>query len=151
MSNEEKKDYIQQRTTVLLDDKNILEYALHSYDPDRGKTLIYSAPAFLDLHEDFWFGCNSPFLNPQSRALVSHISWFMYALMGAAIMCVIHCALEGQLSKIKNVLQFTMEDNSGVTEGICQAMMEYVAKPKLDEYEFLPHMQAHHGKCLQKL
>ncbi|KAG1883459.1 hypothetical protein F4604DRAFT_1677776 [Suillus subluteus] len=83
MSDDEKNDYIQQRANNLLDDKHISGYTLHGYDPDRGKTLVYSAPAYLDLHEDFWFGCTSPFLDPQSRVLITHISWIMYALTGA--------------------------------------------------------------------
>ncbi|KAG1859308.1 hypothetical protein F4604DRAFT_1930851 [Suillus subluteus] len=129
MSDDEKNDYIQQRVNDLLDDKHISGYALHGYDPDRGKTLVYSAPAYLDLHEDFWFGCTSPFLDPQSRVLITRILWIMYALTGAAIMCVIRW----------------------IAGGIRQSMMEYVAKPELDEYKFMPCMQAHHDKCLQKL
>ncbi|KAG1908767.1 uncharacterized protein F5891DRAFT_974086 [Suillus fuscotomentosus] len=145
MTNDEKKEHIRQHAADLLDNKNILEYALHSYDSDRGKTLVYSAPAFLDLHEDFWFGQNSPFLDPQSRALISCISWHMYTLMGAAIMCVVHRALEGQfLGSGRKIFQFTMENFSGAAGGIRQAMMQYVANPKLDEYEFMPYMQAHH-------
>ncbi|KAG1832345.1 hypothetical protein F4604DRAFT_1946058 [Suillus subluteus] len=148
LSDDEKIDYIKQRATQLLDDKNLAEYALHGYDPERGKTLVYSAPPFLDLHEDFWFGRNSPFLNPQSRVLISCISWYMYSLTGAAIMCVIRHASEGRLSKTKNVVQFSTEDYSGVAGGIRQAMLAYVAKPELDEHEFMLRMEAHHAKCL---
>ncbi|KAG1724154.1 uncharacterized protein EDB91DRAFT_1351041 [Suillus paluster] len=85
------------------------------------------------------------------RALILHISWPMYSLMGAAILCVIRQALEGRLSKTKNVLQFSTEEFLGVAEGIRKAMMEYAAKPELDEYELMPCMQAHHDKCLRKL
>jgi hypothetical protein len=46
------------------------------------------------------------------------------------------------------VLHFTTENYSGIAGGVRQAMLEYVAKPELDEHEFLPRMQAHHDKCL---
>jgi hypothetical protein len=63
-------------------------------------------------------------------------------------MCVIRRAAEGRLSKTKNVLQFTTEEFSKVAAGIRESMLKYVASPELDEYEFLPRMQAHHDKCL---
>lgn len=85
LSDEERIVYIQQRADLLLDDKNLSHYVLHGYDPERGKILVYSAPPYLDLHEDFWFGRNSPFIDPQARSLISQISWFMYALTGAAV------------------------------------------------------------------
>ncbi|KAG2139904.1 hypothetical protein BD769DRAFT_1663072 [Suillus cothurnatus] len=85
LSDEERIIYIQQRVDLFLDDKNLSHYILHSYDPERGKILIYSAPPYLDLHEDFWFGRNLLFIDPQSRSLILQISWFMYALTGSAI------------------------------------------------------------------
>ncbi|KAG1724320.1 uncharacterized protein EDB91DRAFT_1255277 [Suillus paluster] len=133
MNDDKRSNHIKQCVMLLTDDTNLLEYILHGYDDERGKILVYSALFFLDLHEDFWFGCNSPFLNPQSRALILHISWPMYSLTGAAIICVIRRASEGRLSKTKNVLQFSTEEFSGVAEGIRKAMMEYAAKPELDE------------------
>lgn len=63
-------------------------------------------------------------------------------------MCVIRRAAEGWLSKTKNVLQFTTENYSKVAGGICEAMMKYAVTPELDEYEFMPRMQAHHNRCL---
>jgi len=39
-----------------------------------------------------------------------------------------------------------MENYSGIMGGVHQAMLEYVAKPELDEHEFLLCMQAHHNK-----
>lgn len=85
LSDNEKDAYVQERATLLLDDTNLSKYALHGYDPDRGKILVYSAPPFFDLHKDFWFGHNSPFLDPQSQSLISSISWHMYSITGAAV------------------------------------------------------------------
>jgi hypothetical protein len=85
LSDEERIVYIQQRADLLLDDKNPSHYVLHGYDPERGKILVYSAPPYLDLHEDFWFGRNSPFIDPQARSLISQISWFMYTLTGTVV------------------------------------------------------------------
>lgn len=113
--------------------------------------LVYFSPAFLKLHEDFWSDRNSPFLDSQSRSLISRISWIMYGLTGAVILCAIRRASEGRLSKRLGVIHFTTEDYSGVAGGICQSMLQYVAKPELDEDEFLPCMQAHHDGCLRKL
>jgi len=83
LSDEERIIYIQQHVDLLLNDKNLPHYVLHGYDPERGKILVYFAPPYLDLHEDFWFGRNSPFIDPQSRSLILQISWIMCALMGA--------------------------------------------------------------------
>jgi hypothetical protein len=85
LTDDEKDVYVKEHAAVLLDDTNLSKYALHGYDPDREKILVFSALPFFDLHEDFWFGRNSPFLDSQSQSLISSISWHMYSLTGAAV------------------------------------------------------------------
>ncbi|KAG1844476.1 hypothetical protein F4604DRAFT_1689095 [Suillus subluteus] len=60
LSDNKKIEYIKEHATQLLDDNNLAEYSLHG----------------------FWFGQNLPFLDPQARALILCISWYMYSLMG---------------------------------------------------------------------
>ncbi|KAG0695442.1 hypothetical protein DFH29DRAFT_880050 [Suillus ampliporus] len=109
---------IQQRVGILVDSTNLEEYFLNSWDLERGKALVFSSPPFLRLHHEFWFGHQSPFLNPR--------------LTGTA-----H-ALEGRLSGSRNVLQFTTEEFCPVALEIQEAMKKYKTEPELNNDEFMP-------------
>ncbi|KAG1821539.1 uncharacterized protein BJ212DRAFT_1296918 [Suillus subaureus] len=139
---------LQHCVTIILDETNLHEYFLNGWDLVWGKVLVFSSPAFFQLHHEFWFGCNSPFLDPKWEALVLPLSWHMYGLMGAALLCVIRCATESRLSGVKNVLQFTTEEFCPFALEVQKAMKNYETHPELDDGEFMPHMNAHHDECL---
>ncbi|KAG1866443.1 hypothetical protein C8R48DRAFT_672179 [Suillus tomentosus] len=123
MSEEDQMARILARANLILDEQNLQDYFLHGWDADREKILVFSAPAFLNFHETFWFGRSSPFLNDStSRAQISKPSWFMYELSGAALYCVIRRAATGRLSKSQNILQFTTQEFQPVALGIWNAI-----------------------------
>ncbi|KAG2347330.1 hypothetical protein BDR05DRAFT_945105 [Suillus weaverae] len=137
---------------VMLNERIMHTYFLHGWDAACMRMLVFSANAYWRLHESFWFGRNSPFLNdPAARAQISTPSWVMYELMGTALYCAICCAVTGRLSKTKNVLQFSTQEFQPVAMGIRKAMKTYRDSPELDEGEFLPWMTAHHAQCLKAL
>jgi hypothetical protein len=76
---------LQRRTNIITDETNLREYFLNCWDPVRGKVLVFSSPAFFRLHREFWFGRNSPFLDPRWEMLIQKPSWYMYGLTGAAV------------------------------------------------------------------
>ncbi|KAG2054214.1 hypothetical protein BDR06DRAFT_1007889 [Suillus hirtellus] len=137
---------------VMLNERSMHTYFLHGWDAARMKTLVFSGDVYWNLHESFWFGRNSPFLNdPVARARISTPSWVMYELTGAALYCAIHHAATGRLSKTKNVLQFSTQEFQPVAIGIRTAINKYLNNPELDEGEFLPRMTGHHAQCLKAL
>lgn len=77
---------IVERAEGMLNERIMHNYFLHGWDAARMKTLVFSADVYWNLHESFWFGRNSPFLNdPAARARISRPSWVMYELTGAAV------------------------------------------------------------------
>ncbi|KAG1777464.1 hypothetical protein EV702DRAFT_1101342 [Suillus placidus] len=142
---------LQHRVSIILDETNLCEYFLNGWDPVRAKVLMFSSPAFFRLHREFWFGRNSPFLDPKWEALVLPLSWYMYGLTGAALLCVIRRASESRLSGVKNVLQFTTEEFHPFALEVQKAMKNYETHPEIDEGEFMPRMNAHHDEYLKEL
>jgi hypothetical protein len=85
LSVEDDTAHIVEHSEAMLNERNMHTY-LHGWDAACMKMLVFSSNVYWNLHETFWFGRNSPFLNdPAARARISTPSWVMYELTGAAV------------------------------------------------------------------